>query len=86
MSENSSSGNNSAMNTLEDDLISKSETRVITQQDVNEHIRIYIAHLIRQLENLTRLIQGTSAAQQAKFTQMQGTSANFIAVGCSLDT
>ena len=45
MSENSSSGNNPAMSTHQDDFNSESEARIPTQEDAKEQIKNYIAPL-----------------------------------------
>ena len=71
MSNNSNSANNPAKSTHENDVNSKSKARILTHEDVNEQMKIYIFLLNKQLEDLTGLIQRMSSAQQPVFTQGQ---------------
>ena len=57
------------------------EARILTQVEVIEQIRFHIAPLTKQLEDLTRLIQGMSTAQQLNSYPRAGTSGNFSAAG-----
>ena len=40
------------------------EIQTLTQEAVNEQIRRFIAHLTRQLEELTRMVQGISTSRR----------------------
>ena len=64
MSASSSSGNKPAMSNYADNLKIESKKRILTQEEVHEQIRSYIAPLTKQLEDLTRLIPRMSAAQR----------------------
>ena len=44
-----------------------SEFQTLTQEAVNEQIRGFIAPLTRQLEELTRLVQGTTISRHPNF-------------------
>ena len=79
MSENSSSGNDPALNCHEDEVNGESKARILTQEDVNEQIRSCIAPQTKQLDGLTRLIQGMPSAQQTNIYSRAGTSASFSA-------
>ena len=81
ISENSSSGNDPAMGSHEDEVSSESEAPILTQEDINEQIRCYIAFQTKQLEGLVRLIQGMSSALQPNIYPRAGTSASFSAAG-----
>ena len=54
----------------------ESETRILTQEDIDEQIRNYIVPLTRQQKDLTRLSQGMSTAHRRKLYPRVGTSAN----------
>ena len=60
------------------------ETRILTQGEVDEQISSYIASLTRQLEDLTRLIQGMSTARGPNFSPRAGNSASSSAASPSL--
>ena len=53
MSEISSSENNPAMTTPENDVNNENEAGVLTQEDVNEQIGSYLGTLAKQLEDST---------------------------------
>ena len=74
MSENSSSGKN-------DDVDSESETRIPTQEDVNEQMRSCIVPLTKQLEDWIRLVQKMSSAHQPNIYRRAGITACFSAAG-----
>ena len=59
------------------------ETRIVTQEEVDEQIRNYNVSLTRQLDDLTRLIQGMSTAHRANLPPMASTSASSSAAGSS---
>ena len=48
-----------------DDVDSDSNVRILTQEEVKEKIKSYIAPLTKQLEDLTWLIQGMLSVHQA---------------------
>ena len=54
----------------------QSEARILTQEEVNEQIRSYIAHPTIHQEDLTWLIQGRSTAQHPNNDPRAGTSAS----------
>ena len=61
------------------------ETRILTQEEVHEQIKSYIAALTRQLEELIRLIHARSTADPPYFLQMADTSTNSCAACPSPD-
>ena len=61
-------GNNAALGTHENDVKSESQTPILTRDEVDGQGRSYIAPLTKQLEDLTRLMQGMSSTQQLKFS------------------
>ena len=65
---------------------SESEARILTQEEVGEHIRTYVAHLTKQLEKLTRLIQELlSVVHRQNLCPRVSTSANSSASDPSPD-
>ena len=55
---------------------SESGARILTQEEVDEQIKNKINPLTRQLEDLTRLIEGMSTAHRQNFSSRASTSAN----------
>ena len=84
MNENSGSKNNPTMNTHDNDAKSETESRILTQ-DVRELRKSYIAHLTKQLEDMTRLIKGLSSRKQPNFYPRESTSASLSATGYQRD-
>ena len=70
----------------EDDVNSETEARILTHDDVNEQIRSYIALLTKQLEDLTRLLQGMLSTQQRNAYPRAATSDSFSIAGYQPDT
>ena len=62
-----------------------SEARILTQEEIDDQIKIYITSLTKQLENLTRLIQGMSTAHRPNLSSRAGASASFSAANHSPD-
>ena len=62
------------------------EARILNHKEVDEQIRIYIAPLTTQAEDLTWLTQGMSTAQRPNLSPRAGTSGSFGAEGPSLDS
>ena len=62
--ENNRSETNPIMSAHGNNTDKGSETRILTQEEVDEQIRNYIAPLIRQLEDLTWLVQKMSTAHR----------------------
>ena len=62
------------------------ETRILTQEEVNEQIKNYSAIVTRQLEDLTRMIQGMSTSHWPNFSPRAGISASSSAAGPSPDS
>ena len=60
MSEDNGSGNNPTRTNHKSDVNCETETRILTQEDVTEHIKNYNAPLTKQLDDLTRLIHSTA--------------------------
>ena len=69
MSGNSISEDNPAINSHETNEIEGPEICVSTQEEVNEQIKSSITYLTRQLEDLTRIIQGMTTASHPKYYQ-----------------
>ena len=65
MSENNGTESNSAMNTIEANENEEPKNRNLTQKDVSEEIKSFIALLTRQLDELTWLVQNLSVASYA---------------------
>ena len=63
----------------------ESEARILTQEEVDEHIKIFIAPVTRQLEDLTRLIQVSSTAHRPNLFRRTGIRVSFSAAGPSPD-
>ena len=61
----------------------ESKTRILTQKEVGEQIRSYIAPLTRQLEDLTCLIHGMLTAHRPNLSPRAGTSTSSSAAGPS---
>ena len=59
----------------------ESEAGILTQEEVDEQIRNYIAPLTIQLEEFIRFIQGMSTAHRLNLSPRAGTSASFSAAG-----
>ena len=83
MSEKDSSESNPFKSAHQSNTDTDSETRILTQGEVDDQIRNYIAPLTRQLEKLIRLIQEMSTAHRPNRSPKAGTSANFSAAGPS---
>ena len=76
---------NKPLNTHVSNTCSESEARILTQEEVGEHIRTYVAHLTKQLENLIRLIQGLLSVHWQNLSPRVSTSANSSASDPSPD-
>ena len=63
----------------------ESKKRILTQEEVDKHVKIYIGPLIRQLEDLTRFIQEVSTAYRANLFPRVGTSYSSSSFGLSPD-
>ena len=63
MSEDKNSESNPIMSAKKIKTDSESGARILTQKEVDEQVKNYVASLTKQLEDLTRLIQGMSAAR-----------------------
>ena len=61
------------------------EVHALTQQEINEQIICHFNPLSKQLEDLTRLIQGMMTAQYPTSCLLAGTSGIFIAAGFQPD-
>ena len=85
MTENSMSEKCDSLNAHRDNVDSQSKARILTKEEVHEYIETYITSLTKQLEDLTRLIQGMSSVDQAKLSPRASTSANSSAAGTSSD-
>ena len=86
MSEGNSSEANPIIIAHENKSDKECETHILTQEEFDEQIRDYIAHLTRQLEDLTRLIQGMSFAHRPNLSPSAVTSGSSSAAGSSLDS
>ena len=64
---------------------SRSEASILTEEGFDEQIRTYIETFTKQLENVTRLIQGASSVYRQNFSARATTSANSSSTGPSLD-
>ena len=84
VTETNSSESNDFLNALRGNADSESEARILTQEKVDEQIRTYCALLIRQLEDLNRLIQRMSSVHQQNLSSKAGTSDSSTAAGPSL--
>ena len=73
------------MNTHENHTDNKSQTRFLTQEEVDKQIRYYIAPLTRQLQDLARLIQRMSTAHRPNLSPRAGTALSSSAAGPSPD-
>ena len=69
-----------------DNVYIESKARILTQEEVNEQIRKYIALLIKQLEEYTRLIHGMSTAHRPNLSSRAVTISSFSAAGTSPDS
>ena len=63
------------------DVKSETEAGNLTQADVNEHIGSYNAPLLKQLDDLTLLLQRMSSTQQPNFYLRACTGASFSSAG-----
>ena len=81
MSENNSTESSPVRNAPECNVEDEPEVYILTQEDVNEQIGSHIAPLTKQLEDMTRLIQGMTTAQNPTSHPRAGTSASFSATG-----
>ena len=61
------------------------EARILTQEELDEQIETYIAPLIKQLNDLTRLIQGMSSVHPQNLILRASTRTNSSAAGLSPD-
>ena len=86
MSENSSSEGSSAMNSTDTNGNEGPEIPEITQAEVDEQIKSFIAFLTRQREDSTRFVQGVTIASNLNYYPRAGTSASYGAPGCQPDT
>ena len=73
------------MSIHKDNVNDETKARILTQGEFEEHIRNYFARLTKQLEDLTRQIQGTSTAHQPNLSLRALTSSSFSAAGPSPD-
>ena len=73
---NSSSDGSRAMNSPEANENEGPEIRAITEEEIDEPINSFIAPLTRQLEDLTRLVQGMITASHPDYHSMAGTMAS----------
>ena len=62
------------------------EIQASAQEEVDEQFKNYIAHLTKQLEDLTRLIQGSWHGHQVNCQQTANTSVSFSTTGTPSDT
>ena len=73
------------MSANENNTDSEFETRILTHDEVDKQISYFFAPLTRQLEDLTRLIQGMFTAHRSNLFPRESTSASFSATGPSPD-
>ena len=81
MSANYSSETNHIMSAHENNFDNESETRILTQDKMEEQMGNYMAPLTRQLEDLNRLIKGMFTVQRQNVSLKASTSASFRAAG-----
>ena len=81
MNEDSSSTGGPSMNSPETNENEDSEMRALTQEEIDEQIKSFIAPLTRQLEDLTRLVSGMTIASHLDYYERAGTSASYSAPG-----
>ena len=86
MSEYNSSEANSIMSAHESNNDNESETRIFTQEEVDEQIKNYIDPVTSQLEHLSRLIQGMSTAHRPNLSPRECTTTSSSAAGSSPET
>ena len=86
MSGSHNSETHTIMNAHENGVNNKPEALILTQKEVDEQIRNCIAPLTKQLEDLTRPIQGMSTAHRPSLSPRAGTTALFSATGTLHDT
>ena len=79
MSENNGPEGNSAINSHETGENEEPEIHTLTQKEVNEHIKSFIAPLTRQLKYLTRLVEGLSVASHPNHYPLAETDAGYNA-------
>ena len=84
-SENSNSEGNPAMNSRGTNKNEDPEVHAITQEEVDEQIKNFIATLTRKLWDLTRLVQGMTTASHANYDPRAGTIASCSAPGYQPD-
>ena len=78
--ETNSSKSSTLLNAHSGNTDSESEERILTQEEVDEQNETYVAPVIKQLEDLTRLIREMSSFHQQNLSRV-GTSANSSRVG-----
>ena len=75
MTDINSSKNNDLLNAHSSSLEFDSEPHILTQEAVVEEMKNYITPLTKQLEDLTRLVQGMSRGHQVNLPLTVGTCA-----------
>ena len=86
VSENKGSESHSAMNSQEFNENEEPEFHTLTQEEVNEQIKSFVAPLTRQVEVLIHLVQGLSVASHPKHYPRADTDTSYNAHGYSPDT
>ena len=85
MIETNSSEASDILNALREKTDSESETRILTQKEVDELIKTYIAPLNKQLEDLTQLIERMSSVHRQNLSPRVSASTNSSAACLSPD-
>ena len=85
MSEYSSSEGSPAMNPTGTNQNKGTELRTLTQAEVDQLIKSFIAPLVRQLDDLTRIVQGMITASHPDYYTRTGTAAICRAPGYQPD-
>ena len=85
MSKNSSSEGSLAVNSHDSSENEGAEIRASTQKKVNEQIKSFFAPLTRQLEDLTRLIQGITTGWHPNYHPRADTNVSYSAPGYQPD-
>ena len=85
MGKNNNSDTNPIMNANKNNTDNESETRILTQEEVDEQIRNYIAPFTGKLEYLTQLTQGMCTAHRSHLSPRASTKASSSAAVPSPD-
>ena len=85
MSENYSTKSSPIINAPKHNVEDEPEVHVLTQKEVNQQIRNYIAPLTKQLENLSGFTQGMTTDQHPTSHPRAATSASFSVPGYQPD-